>query len=81
MWHLRYFLSEFVSEFSGNFEEVLDLAEEFKQYASPGAECHITSVHSPPRVPIWYSVTHFLFSFFVVPPSISSRIRGRHPGA
>lgn len=32
----RYFLSEFVSEFSGNFEEVLDLAEEFKGYAAEG---------------------------------------------
>jgi len=28
----KYFLSEFVSEFSGKFEEVLDLAEEFKSY-------------------------------------------------
>eukprot|EP00035_Acanthoeca_spectabilis_P020151 m.431366 g.431366 ORF g.431366 m.431366 type:complete len:261 (-) comp17293_c0_seq1:846-1628(-) len=33
----KYFLSEFVSEFSGNFEEVLDLAEEFKGYAAEGA--------------------------------------------
>lgn len=29
-------MSEFVSEFSGNFEEVLDLAEEFKGYAAEG---------------------------------------------
>eukprot|EP00056_Hartaetosiga_gracilis_P014125 m.239792 g.239792 ORF g.239792 m.239792 type:complete len:252 (+) comp14066_c0_seq1:141-896(+) len=28
-----YFLRAFVTEFSGNFEEVLDLAEEFKKYA------------------------------------------------
>eukprot|EP00730_Choanoeca_flexa_P002483 TRINITY_DN11065_c0_g1_i1.p2 TRINITY_DN11065_c0_g1~~TRINITY_DN11065_c0_g1_i1.p2 ORF type:complete len:252 (+),score=112.68 TRINITY_DN11065_c0_g1_i1:1203-1958(+) len=29
----KFFLRAFVSEFSGKFEEVLDLAEEFKQYA------------------------------------------------
>eukprot|EP00049_Salpingoeca_infusionum_P017762 m.354248 g.354248 ORF g.354248 m.354248 type:complete len:255 (-) comp16964_c0_seq1:279-1043(-) len=28
-----YFLRQFVTEFSGNFEEVLDLAQEFKKYA------------------------------------------------
>ncbi|EGD82771.1 hypothetical protein PTSG_03421 [Salpingoeca rosetta] len=29
----QFFLRSFVTEFSGNFEEVLDLAEEFKKYA------------------------------------------------
>eukprot|EP00038_Savillea_parva_P023216 m.40032 g.40032 ORF g.40032 m.40032 type:complete len:261 (+) comp5906_c0_seq1:2620-3402(+) len=32
----KYFLTEFVSEFAGKFEEVLDLAEEFKSYAPKG---------------------------------------------
>jgi len=31
----KYFLREFVSEFSGNFEEVLDLTDEFKSYCDP----------------------------------------------
>lgn len=33
-----YFLREFVTDFAGNFEEVLNLAEEFKQYAPEGGK-------------------------------------------
>eukprot|EP00039_Didymoeca_costata_P018915 m.335497 g.335497 ORF g.335497 m.335497 type:complete len:265 (-) comp17611_c0_seq1:73-867(-) len=32
----KYFLKEFVTDFAGNFEEVLELSEEFKTYAPEG---------------------------------------------
>ncbi len=34
----KYFLRSFVMDFAGNFEEVLDLAEEFKKFAPPGRD-------------------------------------------
>ena len=48
--HHRYFLREFVAEFAGNFEEVLELADEFAGYAPEGVLMSTVDVNVIPHL-------------------------------